>query len=90
MENTNTNPHAGIDYIMPGEEEACGIDEVKEIDIPNVVREMKEALEPTAKPWDKNKDSKYGSTSQAIYHNWYSTPRQEGDYYRYSNSGPNA
>ena len=45
MKNTNTNPHAGIDYIMPGEEEDCGIEEVTEIEVHPLLDLMSKHLE---------------------------------------------
>ena len=63
MKNTNTNPHAGIDYIMPGEEDDCGIEEVTEIEVHPLLDLMSKHLEEM----ERACSDEY-STSEATLH----------------------
>tara|TARA_B100000745_G_C19863300_1_gene287363 strand:- start:153 stop:434 length:282 start_codon:yes stop_codon:yes gene_type:complete len=93
MENTNTNPHAGIDYIMPGEEEDCGIvEEVTESDITDSQEdEMKDFALKMADIWGQRQTpDKYAYQNQRKHFYTQRDYTTNQNYNRYSNSGPNA
>ena len=104
MKNTNTNPHAGIDYIMPGEEEDCGIEEVTKEGPHDLIvgcpcgsckKIEKDFMKygPNDKRWPKVNIPQAWYNYQQNQRNpfdYYTAQTREGNNYRYSNSGPNA